>query len=75
MADLVGVDQDVGGRVDGQQEVVDLDQQHHPGGVLLQLSVTHHLGVKSDTQITQVICSFGSNDTGVVFSSEWCTIW
>ena len=40
---LVGVDDDVGGGVDGEEDVVDLDQDHHPGGVLLKPSVLHHL--------------------------------
>ena len=40
---LVGVDDDVGGGVDGEQDVVDLDEDHHPGGVLLKPTILHHL--------------------------------
>ena len=44
MLHLVGVDDDVGGRVDGQEDVVDLDEDHHPGGVFLQPPILHQLG-------------------------------
>ena len=40
---LVGVDDDVGGGVDGEEDVVDLDEDHHPGRVLLKPTILHHL--------------------------------
>ena len=67
VAHLVGVDDNVGRRVDGEEDVVHLgdlrnipsfefsisfgffsldlylDQNHHPGGVLLQSAILHHL--------------------------------
>ena len=43
MLHLVGVDDDVGGGVDGEEDVVDLDEDHHPGWVLLESPILHHL--------------------------------
>ena len=40
---LVGVDDDVGGRVDGEEDVVDLHEDHHPGRVFLKPPILHHL--------------------------------
>lgn len=48
---LVGVDDDVGGGVDGEEDVVDLDEDHHPGGVLLKPPILHHLDRIMDQNI------------------------
>ena len=44
MGHLEGIDDDVASRVDGEEEMIDLDEDEEPRGILrLQLPVPNHL--------------------------------
>ena len=51
---LVWVEENVGGGVDGQEEVVHFDEHHHPGRVH-PLSVPHHLGYEVKYDLSKTV--------------------